>query len=118
MMITRELLSEVLGFEIENLWVDGCLIVWKEDGMSEINIHELAHKCKEWAFWDDYYVITKFRMPDIYREEKKIDCGFELYQQDNLVKQSWWIDTEPEAIFQTCQWILDNRRKKRKELTR
>jgi hypothetical protein len=73
------------------------------------NIYELAHKCKEWAFWNDYYVITKMRMPDIYRDCQKIDYGFEVYQQDNISEHSWWLDTEPEAIFKACQWILDNK---------
>ncbi len=48
-MISKELLSEVLGFSIGNCWNDGVLIVWKEDGMSDINIYELAHKCKKWG---------------------------------------------------------------------
>lgn len=115
-MITEELFRVVTHYgkyRYTRLSFEGNLVKVSLDGQTHfgsINIYELAHKCKEWAFWNDYYVITKLRMPDIYRGEHKIDYGVEIYQQDNLVKQSWWAESEPKAILQACEWILEQQK--------
>ncbi len=113
-MISKELLSEVLGFSIGNCWNDGVLIVWKEDGMSDINIYELAHKCKEWANsfgYDLYshrfdanasYSYLDLDIKGIYR-----DC--EVWRFSGNYLEEFEGDTEAEAIFKACQWILDKK---------
>lgn len=109
-MISKELLSEVLGREITEITSreNGvCLYTTYSACLGEYNIHELAHKVKEWAFWNDYEVITRMRIPDIYRDEHKIDYGYEINHINNgVVEFSWWIDTEPEAIFKAGEWVL------------
>ena len=57
-MISEKLLSEVLKNEIENrdiTYIEICknVVIYKVsiyDREEEINIHELAYKCKEWAY--------------------------------------------------------------------
>ena len=102
-MINKELLSEVLGFSIGNCWNDGNLVVWEEDGMSEINIYELAHKCKEWAANKGYYVVSMV----------KFHC-YLFTVTDFLEKPCYKVNwdfsagtrSESEAIFRACEWIL------------
>jgi hypothetical protein len=96
-MITKELLSEVLGFSIYHFWLDGDYIVWREDGMSEINIYELVHKCKEWANKNSYWATSGY--------DEKYYCLL----KDMPDNQWFYGDTEAEAIFKACQWILDKK---------
>ena len=128
-MISKELLSEVLVVELEKTqnilnpipvgkekgsdvlfyWIKGQTLF---HGCESINIHELAYKCKEWAWNNGGYVIdihytwlgfgtvvisiTKNRIPvHIILEEKS---GFEF-------------PLEPKYVFQACQWILENKDK-------
>lgn len=70
-----------------------------------INIYELAHKCKEWAYKYHKIIInsrTTSKTKDIngYAEIIK-SCDY-LYGD--------YADTEVEAIFKACQWILDNKK--------
>ena len=63
-MISKELLSAVLKTAIDNCKVDGvwCIYNYIDDeendkwGYSSINVYELAHKVKEWAFRQGYYM--------------------------------------------------------------
>ena len=105
-MISKELLSAVLkekrvilDYEIsisKNEIHYGHIDI-EEDGF--INIYELAHKCKEWALEHDCELLSCIRSKDraicdIYSD--KYDCKFTHYGE-----------TEPEAIFRACQWILN-----------
>jgi len=70
-----------------------------------INIYELAHKCKEWAWLKGYY-ISSFK-----------DFGFDTYFCKVLFNatapesgKSFNSDTEPEAIFKACEWIYSERK--------
>ena len=101
-MITKELLSEVLGFSIYHFWLDGDYIVWREDGMSEINIYELAHKCKEWALKQGY----NFRTYDNHYDLMKLSNGrFECVAEFSE-------KSEQQSCFNCCQWILENKENK------
>ena len=122
-MISKELLSEVLGEECftevksyasdipdYKSWLNGsqfmystCSYKWSGN---HINIYELAHKCKEWARSKDYS-LGVFN-PDV-------DC-FEVSIQHYVKGHGEWnevfeitSDTEPESIFQACKWILENK---------
>lgn len=76
-------------------------------GLYEINIYELAFKCKEWAAKQYYSVNSGWSMThwggtyhvEVIREANKIKVLFSQSQ-----------DSEPEAIFKACQWILDNKK--------
>ena len=108
-MISKELLSEVLGIQVLNIDINESVVLIKHyveiHQLSKWNIYELVHKCKEWAINQGYQ--------------------FEIYIQCNTLCDirlgkcgyGWDIITmlnmpEKEAIFKVCQWILDNKDKK------
>ena len=113
-MISKELLSSVLGLtvvkglELEGivLWYKGIVNINNQPPYAKelnINIYELAHKCKEWALKHHYKVISK---PD------NVPGLWEAYVNLSLTSKHGEVaDTEPEAIFKACQWILDKDRK-------
>ena len=128
-MISKELLSEVLGytpFKIDKIkQVEGVgltLILLNQDGTvrSYQNIYQLAHKCKEWAFYTYKISVSSFKSGSFYLKEfnqikdnseywveldtASIDC--EINIDDSGIFKSC---SEPEAIFKACQWILDNK---------
>lgn len=95
-MITKELLSAVFDKPVTLLRVENgneyyATVVHTEHGT--INIYELANKCKEWAFIQGYALNSNFRgYCDI------CDTGF---------LEGFEAETEPEAIFKACEWILE-----------
>ena len=124
-IISKELLSEVLvedindivndkttpknlfQYEIKKIMLDGSNVAYRE-----INIHELAFKCKEWALRNNFCIISAtFTSEEDDIEENLIkDVNYawaELHNEDKLFRA----DTEPKAIFKACQWILDNKDK-------
>ena len=122
-MISKELLSEVLNIENERIsrTVDKfcfpntntiAVQYYMTDGWQHINIYELAHKCKEWAYKKEY-ALTPMN-----------DFGFGNKDTDNF--KSYWtscyinlrpsngthlycveMTSEPEAIFKACEWIME-----------
>ena len=129
-MISKELLSEVLhGGRIiikylENMencleYISYCSInemngtkynenlpdnyyVVKADRWQEINIYELAHKCKEWAFNKGGIDITSGKRLGLDGWECLVFIGV-------IPCDCYEAETEPEAIFKACEWILENR---------
>jgi hypothetical protein len=102
-MITEELLSEVLGRKVEIIEHFGNIIYYEEPNKTvwleeDINIYELAHKCKEWA--KDY----EFHSAIL---DNKASC--ELFST-SMDEQEFYADTEPEAIFRATQWVYDNKK--------
>ena len=110
-MISKELLSEVLPdvtinenteIEIFESEFNGtCLRVSNGLKIFTINIHELAHKCKEWAFSNGYELVSGERYDD------EVSCS--VYKQYNQNTPDYIEKTESEAIFKACQWILENK---------
>ena len=115
-IISKELLSDVLKLDAEpyNIESKGNTLYYSvyEDRYecdildNEINIYELSHKCKEWALVKGWGLssgisdhITKVRFCTATN-----DC-FNTHKCFND-------DTELEAIFKACQWILENKDKK------
>lgn len=111
-MISKELLNEVLEEEVLSVrpYISDDpfyknVIMWecRKNTYDTINIYELAHKCKEWAF--------------------SLGCELSSFKANY---SGYWFSTikfvdvmarpisfnsnkEPEAIFKACQWILDNK---------
>lgn len=114
-MISKELLSKVLDNEVP-YQVKVHKIIIKNNSLNYfynskdsggglfeaneyINIYELAYKCKERALSKNY----------ILQSSIEIDCGYcEIsYIILNQVKKVLiTAESEPEAIFKACQWIL------------
>ncbi len=100
-MISKELLSEVLKFDISHMTtkIDGHVYYRIKNRYSgDISMYELAHKCKKWANKQGY-TLTVVYAPDI-----TMVYPMEIITGERLpfVKA----DTEPEAIFKACEWIL------------
>ena len=116
---SKELLSEVLGCDCNKCYFEDTYniihysyeydVTWSEEvqsSESEINIYELAHKCKEWAFKYGKFQIYSGRFSD--------SCGRNCIATIKWYEGMWRsIDfteaEEHEAIFKACQWILDNK---------
>lgn len=69
-----------------------------------INVYELAHKCKDWANKKGYILSSALHNDQGYCELKK-------ETQERIKSIAWCpmdFNTEVEAIFSACQYILDN----------
>ena len=102
--ISKELLSEVLKKEIENRDISYVeiyknVVIYKVsiyDREEEINIYELAHKCKEWAR-DKYNITISSALYSNYAKSWNVDKD-----------KSYTAKTEVEVIIKACEWILEN----------
>ncbi len=122
-MISIELLGEVLGKRVIEIIKDQSNIqilpvvvieVFERRGLNLareeehcFNIYELAHKCKEWANKKGYILSSTLHNNQGYCEIKK--------ETPERIKSIAWcpmdFNTEVEAIFSACQYILDNQSK-------
>lgn len=113
-MISKELLENVLNIKIrcfrDNSWLktnDNIVFLYEfEQNEDFISIYELAFKCKEWAFNNGGYVIeSRSYNQKRYRWEKEAFSYIHL-PISGMGKQ-YWANTEVEAIFKACEWILN-----------
>jgi hypothetical protein len=121
MNISKELLREVLKIPtvsaVGTIDYWNCLIFYSTPCINirdehSINIYELAHKCKEWAFKNEYELNSGYLTHGILYPSKpshQIRCDVSYKLADTLQTYRVWENTEPEAIFKACQWILDNK---------
>ena len=103
-MISKELLSEVLGYKASYIQMVGTKLCFSchIKGGSNINIYELAHKCKEWASKKGYVVGTDLDKVNVWSIKERIIINhFEVYFEDYL-----------EFEIKACQWILENKENK------
>ena len=119
-MISKELLSEIcqtnlvsLG-KLEVIGSDICLYdcSMQPDIYMCWNIYELAHKCKEWAYTNKYRLSSsqhRLNTKQEYYINNQIASYFcsvyYITNDDSDIQMD--ANTEPEAIFKACQWILD-----------
>ena len=106
-MISEALLKEVIKKEtsITNFIDDSrkiynigsTIVIPTTYGSHDYNIYELAHKCKEWAWRKGYLLSSSCRNGDNYAFCK-------VYQREIAFR----CETEPEAVFKACEWILKN----------
>ena len=108
MRISKELLSKVLRKEVTQIGGENSIVRYhrveyvgmdnhrqvRADG--NINIYELAHICKEWADKEAVNSFKSWKGDDVWHSE--FTYGFEFIEFDG--------DTEPEAIFRACEWML------------
>ena len=118
-MINKELLSKVLDNEVP-YQVKVHKIIIKNNSLNYfynskdsggglfeaneyINIYELAHKCKEWTSINSYALESSVHM----QPKRSSVAGCQIhwrYETEDL--PYFEADTEPEAIFKACEWIL------------
>ena len=110
-MISKELLSEVLDCEIMDMGVEGSDVTYLMPSKChwiDINIYELAHECKEWAY--DRYGDEVSSMKSYFAEYEKKLWYSTTSKYYEISLDGFYADTEPEAIFKACEWILkDNK---------
>jgi hypothetical protein len=116
--LTKQLLNTVLQ-DVTDFYVsDSTVYLNRTDVISanhctafgnfgqSINIHELAHRCKEWAFnLDGMYIVTSQR----YYHPKGNEWESNLSMEDGAWSHAYYADTEPGSVFKACQWILDQK---------
>ena len=101
--ISKELFEEVMKNKIfysNDFHIDNNIISYVEnDTWKDISINDFFFKCKEWAYKQCNEIIS-------YTE------GCEIYQTqlDEIVKE-FYSDSEQQAVFDACQWILENKEK-------
>ena len=117
--ISKELVSKVLGKEISQIQIVGNTLNYvipnaesqEDDELAyidlglNINIYEFAFKCKEWAYKNFKIMLLSH-------------CSGQCYINGDLspLMLNWWngtksyqveSDTEVEAIFKACNWLLE-----------
>lgn len=112
-LLSIELLSEVLGFEVDEIDFDkesNEIEPWSSNNYGEChNIYELAHRCKVWAIESHFmYVISGGSTVypfDTFRAKVKYSGDTDT---DFLNESEYFYAlSEPEAIFMACEWILN-----------
>ena len=114
--LSTELASAVLGKEVTkcsliNKARNSINITYFEDKEDfnticrEWNIYEFAFKCKEWAENKGYIIFSKNKECLIY----SIDEVYDVIECLNQYEDYFEADTECEAIFKACEWILKNK---------
>lgn len=106
-MISRELLKLVLPYP-QNEFVDFIkqndeFIKYGARVQDQISIYELAFKCKLWAITKNVYICSFSNVnggvADVYNGFSEL-----LFESRSLANSER--QTESEAIFKTCEWIL------------
>ena len=119
-MVSKELLAEILDLElVENVqinWQNINEIVYTTKPAGEtisemveevysnsrwrcVNIYELAHKCKEWAFNKGYTLV-------VFKTLGYTTYAVEIHDESDYIELIDSFTTEPDAIFKACEWIL------------
>ena len=103
---SKELISEVLSKEVEEeIFIDSNSLTYVNSGIYEdINIYELAHKCKEWAN-KKYKACLISGYCKSFGYKCFTDNPYELQYIKKVETQT--ADTEPEAIFKACEYIME-----------
>ena len=106
-MISKELLSEVMDVKVFKCFVNNGICSYHDEYFyKDINIYELAHKCKEWASINSYALESSVHM----QPKRSSVAGCQIhwrYETEDL--PYFEADTEPEAIFKACEWIMENK---------
>lgn len=116
-MISKELLNKVLNIEIVSYEMkQKNILAYEYNKVSKnqwsgktfcnrsINIYELAHKCKEWALSKGYIINSGATTSNDWSS-----TIYKVIKENPYIKElsHTWEQSEPEAIFRACQWILD-----------
>jgi hypothetical protein len=121
---SKELLSAVLNEKIHWVEIDPAFksSIFISDGgfcphpqdrpHRQLNIHELAHKCKTWAFNQGDSMHTMYDL--VVRTKNGIDfqCDIVCDCGDGDTVYKTYGDSEVQVIFWACRWIFDQVNKK------
>lgn len=96
-MISKELAKAVLGHDKSAFYSDGEILC------ITINIHELAHKCKVWANENSNISLGSYFNKDLKQWQSIIIADI---HKKGMLDTRIEGNTEPEAIFAACEWVL------------
>lgn len=105
-VISKELLSLVLGYRVSELHVeDNNICYWKEDNTYDavLNLDTLGRLCKKWCLKQD--IIDAI---DFYIEKESVEfeiCGFFEDKTKGYSLHTDNCDTELEAIIKATEWV-------------
>lgn len=117
MEISKELFEKVMGIKLGNEHNTGQELMFMKtvvyytdiskkyklgDIIDNLNIHELAHKCKEWAYKQGYSIVDGIDTigNKICYIMKCTGFAVDYYYEQTIN----YVD-----VFQACQWILENK---------
>ena len=116
-MISKELLSKVIGLDILAVYGEAnSILTFKFDEScgnqigreGKINIYELAHECKEWAENKNHIIYSHIdRCHSPARQVGVATIGNQVFRGYYGTNES-----EPEAVLKACEWILENEKDK------
>jgi hypothetical protein len=116
-MISKELLSEVLGEDIKSYEAEGSEIIcetldyFSKRGTFDINIHELAHRCEEYVYSNDYHIETSANKLGNYLKVYKMYKEQSRYVIDKSSGRQFDNNGYITDLFKATQWIYDNKDK-------
>lgn len=110
MKISKELVSEVMDikYPFSDVQLNSNILSWwREDVYFEetvkINIYEFAYKCKVWVF-NKYKIYLSSELG----EDSEISLFWTANFKIKKENKSFYGDSELEAIFLACEYILNN----------
>ena len=93
--ISKELFNEVTNSKCHEVFIkDEFIIAHSNLGMKMVNIYEFVFMCKEWVNKQEYWANSGY--------DNKYYCML----RDMPDNQWFYADTEVEAIFKACEWVL------------
>ena len=107
MKVSKELFEAVMNIKINKLEIDDFDYIWINIDRTDLSrvdsINNFFFKCKKWAIEQKYY-IRSFEGKDGsgYATPEEISISGDMNFQLNA-------DSEQQAVFDACQWILDNK---------
>lgn len=111
--ISKELFSEITNSKCHEVSTkDEFVIAHSNLGTRMVNVYEFVFiKCKEWAFSQGYIIssgltpvlgVNKDGWAEVFSSSTPLDGKLHTFKQLS----------EPEAIIQACEWVLDQRTNK------
>ena len=110
-LISKELLSEVLNTKVEAFrfvrdkdkkYRKEVFIISDSEGTYDLSPIEIASMCKEWAEDKGYIIFSKNKECLFY----SVDEVYDVIECLNQYEEYFEADTEHQAIFKACEWIL------------
>ena len=110
-MISKELLSEIFDWKVKfvnpRINDDEVSFIDYNGNRDSFNVYYVAHKCKEWAYKKGFSVNSRY-WNDMLGSAELFDVLWSPPKGSMFICDA---DTEVEAIFKACEWILYNKDK-------
>ena len=113
MEISKELFEAVIDDKVKYYCVDVDEIEYDYESFDRQNplimaVNDFFFKCKEWASKKGCILFSKTRLSSSLASCYFDVMGFNDYEDD--FKNDFRAESEQQAVFDACQWILENKR--------